>query len=69
MFDLHLPPSEGDKKIIRDAAKYLGFDECGLFVKRAIQFGSRIAKYTNVEIHGSNRKGKGCDAIDAVDDA
>ena len=41
------------------AARHLGLRECTYLVKRAIQFGTRIAKHTNVLYHGSNRKGKG----------
>jgi len=55
------PPGIGDKKILRCAAKLLGLRECTEYVKRAIQFGTNIAKQTNVAQHGSNRKGKGTD--------
>lgn len=57
--NLDLPPGEGDKKILRDVAKHLGLKNTSAFVKRAIQFGTRIAKQTNLEFHGSNRKGSG----------
>lgn len=56
---LDLPPGEGDKKILRDVAKVLGLVNTSAFVKRAIQFGTRIAKQMNLEVHGSNRKGSG----------
>ena len=49
----------GDKLILRNAARMLGLNECTYLVKRAIQFGTRIAKHTNMMFHGSNRKGKG----------
>lgn len=49
----------GDKRILRDAAKLIGLKGCTELVKRAIQFGTLIAKHTNVLHHGSNRKGKG----------
>jgi len=41
--DLTLPPGIGDKKILRDAAKMLGCEESASLVKRAIQFGTRMA--------------------------
>ncbi|CAM9253418.1 unnamed protein product [Phaeothamnion confervicola] len=55
-------PGVGDKKVLRLVAAGLGLQSCTGLVKRAIQFGSRIAKHTNVAIHGSNRKAKGTDA-------
>ena len=60
---MELPPGEGDKKILRDVAKYIGLRNTSAFVKRAIQFGTRIAKQTNVLFHGSNRKGSGTSTI------
>ena len=41
--DLTLPPGIGDKKILRDAAKMVGCEESASLVKRAIQFGTRMA--------------------------
>ena len=41
--DLTLPTGIGDKKILRDAAKKIGLKKSWSLVKRAIQFGSRIA--------------------------
>ncbi len=49
----------GDKKVLRDAAKLLGLGRCTELVKRAIQFGTGVAKDTNKMYHGSNRKGSG----------
>lgn len=53
--DLDLDPGIGDKAILRGAARLLGLNQCTLLVKRAIQFGTRIAMHTNVMYHGSNR--------------
>ena len=49
----------GDKMILRLAAKSLGLFTSAEFVKRAIQFGTRIAKISNEQSFGSRRKGKG----------
>ena len=48
-----------DKWILRAIALELGLERSAKFKKRAIQFGTRIAKNINVALHGSNRKGKG----------
>ncbi len=60
---MSLPAGEGDKKILRDAAASLGLSLTSQFVKRAIQFGTRIAKATNQQYHGSHRKGNGSHKI------
>jgi hypothetical protein len=57
--DLSEAPGVGDKKILRTLALNLGLTCSSSVVKRAIQFGTRVAKHTNVLYHGSNRKGKG----------
>ena len=57
--DYSLPPGVGDKRILREVGKRLGLQESAELVKRAIQFGTGIAKSTNVEYFGSNRKGSG----------
>ena len=49
----------GDKRILREAARQLGLGRCTELVKRAIQFGTRVAQHTNQHYHGSNRRGKG----------
>lgn len=57
---MSLPQGHGDKMILREAARLAGISErCAHLVKRAIQFGTRVAKHTNLQCHGSNRKGKG----------
>lgn len=61
--DLTLPQGVGDKKILRDAAALVGLRDSSQFVKRAIQFGTRIAKATNIQYFGSNRKGKADDVF------
>jgi asparagine synthetase B (glutamine-hydrolysing) len=58
--DLSDGQGSGDKRILRDAAALLGLSsQCHQLVKRAIQFGTRIAKQTNSFYHGSHRKGSG----------
>ncbi|RYG44644.1 hypothetical protein EON67_11525, partial [archaeon] len=60
--DLRLPYGVGDKRLLRVAARMLGLAGCTTLVKRAIHFGSRIAKQSNVHTFGSNRAAKG-DAV------
>jgi hypothetical protein len=62
--DLSLPQGVGDKQILRQAAKLLGLGQCTELVKRAIQFGTRVAQHTNQHYHGSNRKGSGTTKLD-----
>ncbi len=57
--DLDAPPGIGDKRILRAVACRLGLTQTQSLVKRAIQFGSRIAKLSNEEHFGANRKGLG----------
>lgn len=56
---LELGMGEGDKHILREVAGMVGLTCCNSLVKRAVQFGTRIAKDTNRLHFGSNRKGKG----------
>ncbi|XP_010502386.1 PREDICTED: asparagine synthetase domain-containing protein 1-like [Camelina sativa] len=53
--DLEQPSGKGDKKILRQVAKLLGLHEVAKMPKRAIQFGSRIARESNRKNFGSNR--------------
>ena len=53
--DLKQPAGIGDKAVLRDVARSLGLVRAAARSKRAIQFGSRIAKQANVRDFGSNR--------------
>lgn len=53
--DLDQPSGKGDKKILREVARLLGLHEASVLPKRAIQFGSRIARELNRKTFGSNR--------------
>ncbi|KAJ4960612.1 hypothetical protein NE237_020522 [Protea cynaroides] len=53
--DLDQPLGKGDKKILREVARLLGLEEVSSLPKRAIQFGSRIARESNRKNFGSNR--------------
>ncbi|KAF7827969.1 asparagine synthetase domain-containing protein 1 isoform X1 [Senna tora] len=53
--NLDQPSGIGDKKILREVAKLLGLYEAAVLPKRAIQFGSRIARESNRKNFGSNR--------------
>ncbi|KAL0336542.1 UNVERIFIED_CONTAM: Asparagine synthetase domain-containing protein 1 [Sesamum radiatum] len=53
--DLNQPSGLGDKKILREVARLLGLKEAASLPKRAIQFGSRIARESNRKNFGSNR--------------
>ncbi|XP_031268038.1 asparagine synthetase domain-containing protein 1 isoform X2 [Pistacia vera] len=53
--NLGQPSGTGDKKILREVAKILGLHEAAVLPKRAIQFGSRIARESNRKNFGSNR--------------
>jgi hypothetical protein len=58
-FCLAEPRGVGDKKILRYLAReWLGLEGAAALVKRAIQFGSRIAKEANTHNFGSHRAGK-----------
>ncbi|PON64653.1 Asparagine synthase family amidotransferase [Trema orientale] len=53
--DLDQPSGAGDKKVLREVAQLLGLYEAASLPKRAIQFGSRIARESNRKNFGSNR--------------
>ncbi|XP_061360374.1 uncharacterized protein LOC133304360 isoform X3 [Gastrolobium bilobum] len=53
--NLDQPSGVGDKKILREVAELLGLYEAAVLPKRAIQFGSRIARESNRKNFGSNR--------------
>jgi asparagine synthetase B (glutamine-hydrolysing) len=57
--DMTLPPGVGDKRILRLVAQSLGVQICSSLVKRAIQFGSRIAKINGEREFGSKNRGYG----------
>lgn len=57
--DMSLPLGEGDKLILRKVARQIGVLECSTLVKRAIQFGSRIAKVSDKNRFGSHRQASG----------
>ncbi|PKU81136.1 asparagine synthetase domain-containing protein 1 [Dendrobium catenatum] len=49
------PVGKGDKKILREVARLLCLEDAAARPKRAIQFGSRIARESNRKNFGSNR--------------
>eukprot|EP00850_Spirogloea_muscicola_P020238 SM000210S06752 [mRNA] locus=s210:218869:223086:- [translate_table: standard] len=53
--NLQLPLGVGDKLILRKVASKLGLHRAAALPKRAIQFGSRIARQSNLRDFGSNR--------------
>ncbi|GAQ79948.1 asparagine synthase domain-containing protein [Klebsormidium nitens] len=53
--DPRLPSGVGDKKLLRAVARRLGIRAAAALPKRAIQFGSRIARASNRRDFGSNR--------------
>ena len=57
---LHLlTEGQGEKSMLRMLAREFGLEKASLFKKKAIQFGTRLAKLSNVKCFGSNRKAKG----------
>lgn len=57
--NMALPPGVGDKQILRQIALRKGLETAGGLVKRAIQFGSRIAHVSDTQRFGSRRQAKG----------
>ena len=54
-----LTEGNGEKMLLRRVARELGLEKASTFKKKAIQFGTRLAKLSNVKSFGSNRKAKG----------
>eukprot|EP00825_Cyclidium_porcatum_P022226 TRINITY_DN24546_c0_g1_i1.p2 TRINITY_DN24546_c0_g1~~TRINITY_DN24546_c0_g1_i1.p2 ORF type:complete len:136 (+),score=28.40 TRINITY_DN24546_c0_g1_i1:146-553(+) len=54
-----LPKGTGDKLLLRAVALKLGLELTSTFKKKAIQFGTGLAKQNNRSKFGSNSKGKG----------
>ena len=50
-----LPRGEGEKRLIRDLARRLGLTKSAGLLKRAIQFGSRIAKMESGRSKGGDQ--------------
>lgn len=60
--DPRLPRGQGDKRILRRIGQLLGLTGCSSLEKRAIQFGSRVARKCNEAAMGSrHRKACGTD--------
>ncbi|KAL7543079.1 hypothetical protein ACHAXR_012404 [Thalassiosira sp. AJA248-18] len=66
--DMTRPLGEGDKLILRKVARMIGVVECSSLVKRAIQFGSRIAKVSDKSRFGSCRQATGQSKIVSAKD-
>jgi asparagine synthetase B (glutamine-hydrolysing) len=64
--DPRLPHGVGDKRLLRGAAALLGLRECACLVKRAMHFGSRIAKQSNAAAFGGNSKANGDALVDGL---
>ena len=56
LVDLNLPVGEGDKIILRNCLRTLGLGRTAQRQKRALQFGSRLAKAANEAQFGGTRK-------------
>ncbi len=54
LMDFSLPAGEGDKRILRECLRALGLERASRRVKRAMQFGTRLAKASNEAMFGSN---------------
>jgi asparagine synthetase B (glutamine-hydrolysing) len=59
-----LPRGVGDKRALRLVAQSLGLRSCAGLAKRAIQFGTRIAKVSSA---GSKRQTKGMNTFSSVE--
>ena len=56
LVDLRQGPGIGDKRVLRQCLAELGLPRAAARVKRAIQFGTRIGKHSNVRQFGGTRK-------------
>ncbi|KAK2079960.1 hypothetical protein QBZ16_002355 [Prototheca wickerhamii] len=56
LVDLRQGPGVGDKRVLRQCLVELGLPRAAARVKRAIQFGTRIGKHSNVRQFGGTRK-------------
>jgi len=54
-----LTRGQGEKYLLRELCRIEGFKISNTFEKRAIQFGTKLAKETNLKKYGSNRKANG----------
>jgi hypothetical protein len=54
--DLRLPPGAGDKRLLRACLRRLGLPRAAERVKRAIQFGTRLAAKANAAQFGGTRR-------------
>lgn len=61
--DMTEAPGVGDKLLLREVARIIGVRSCSTLVKRAIQFGSRIAKVSDRSRFGSCRRATGAASI------
>eukprot|EP01105_Mastigella_eilhardi_P011484 TRINITY_DN2646_c0_g1_i1.p1 TRINITY_DN2646_c0_g1~~TRINITY_DN2646_c0_g1_i1.p1 ORF type:complete len:557 (+),score=78.36 TRINITY_DN2646_c0_g1_i1:22-1671(+) len=58
--DLSLPSGVGDKRILREVAASLGLHESAQAAKKAMQFGTRIAKALRQELGMSCKRAQSC---------
>jgi asparagine synthetase B (glutamine-hydrolysing) len=56
LVDLRGPPGAGDKRVLRECCARLGLPRAAARVKRAIQFGSRLAKAADAAHFGGTRR-------------
>jgi hypothetical protein len=64
--DLALPPGAGCKRALRSLALSLELPRTATLVKRAIQFGTRIAPFSNRLAFGAARRGDGSADFDVA---
>jgi asparagine synthetase B (glutamine-hydrolysing) len=57
--NFEMPRGMGEKILLRKVCQNIGFKISHSFEKRAIQFGTKLAKETNIKKYGSNRKANG----------